>query len=146
MLAFGCKERGNGLKTERLFPPMCCPVTIQRHDHPHRGQGARSRPGGKSVQFHRLRDHGVQTVEAPAHIARRGTEINAYAGRQMHHARSRKTLNTVRKVAASAPGEICSLSPQARSSSMGALPSATGVPASTRANRTGSASERRFRQ
>jgi len=91
---------------------------------------------GKRIQLHRLRHHCVQPVEALAHVAGRGAQIHAHAGRQMYHARSRKTLSRVRSVIASAPGAMRRRSPEASTSSMGAL-SLADVPASTKANRTG---------
>jgi len=36
----------------------------------------------------------MQAVEALAHIAGRGAEIDPHTGRQVHHARSRSTLKT----------------------------------------------------
>src|ERR1039458_9142086 len=98
------------------------------------------------VQLHRLSHQRMQAIEALAHVAGRGAEIDAHTGRQVHHARSRSTLNTVRKVATSVPGAIRKRSPDARISSTGATGSPPDAPVSTRANRTGSLPPARFRQ
>src|SRR5580704_4388691 len=100
----------------------------------------------ESVQLHRLSHQSVQAVKALAHVAGRSAEIDAHAGRQVHHQRSRSTFNTVRRVVASAPGAMRRRSPEARISSSGANRSAPDGCASTSANRTGSTAASRFRQ
>ena len=85
-------------------------------------------------------------IPALPHIAGRSAMIHAHTGRQVHHARSRSTLSTVRKVAESAPFAIRTRSPEPRISSTGAWSFLSDALASIKANRTGWIVASRFRQ
>ncbi len=77
--------------------------------------GENEQVADEGVQLQPVPHQRVQTVEAPAHVARRQAQVYAHAGRKVDHARRIST--TVRSVAASTPAPIRSRSPVANTSS-----------------------------
>ncbi len=75
---------------------------------------------GEGVQFHGLRHQRLESVEALAHVAGAGAEVNPHARRQVGHGCSRSTVSTVRRVAASTPQGMRRRQPALSSSSSGA--------------------------
>jgi hypothetical protein len=94
-------------------PTICCQKSRETKDHrPHLsrslqlcpGFGARRTNGWPRAIFSSamaIFSSERRDLYALARIASRGAKIHPHTGRQMHHARFRKTFSTVRRVAAS---------------------------------------------
>src|SRR5436305_855305 len=100
---------------------------------------------GEGIELQMVTNQGVETVEAPPHVARAEAQIHTHTGRQVDH--RRMASSTTHKAAASTPLPMRKRSPLFNTSSSATTISAlAALEVSSSANRTVSVSCRRLRQ